>query len=176
MRKVKLLLAVAFAALTIVACSKKDTENEKGFEASNGTDLNFAHNSNFTNELEMSLAQLASTRATDTMVRNYAQQMLQFSRQLRNPLQRAAESARLATAIRDSSQIRLARTYLGQRVGRRFDSMYIRDRAAAFTQMLALYQGQINSGISPSLKGFASATLPALQQLRVRVDSIARRF
>ncbi len=113
---------------------------------------------------EVSLGQMASQRATNDAVKQYAQRMVQEHTQANRELLRLA-SQKGVTPPRDMGpKYRAAMDRLMQLPRASFDQAYISEAGInGHLESLAVYQRQAQLGQDPDLKAFAAKTLPIVQ-------------
>ncbi|RYY89994.1 MAG: DUF4142 domain-containing protein [Chitinophagaceae bacterium] len=172
MKKGKLLFFAAAFALSLTACDKDDDDdNNMGTETSNSQDTNFALQASFSNQAEIAAGSIAAQRATNMGVRNFGQMMVTDHSTAQAQLQTAANNARLSINA-DTTALAAMRLQLMGLTGHTFDSTYITMQVAAHQATLAQLQTEASNGASPSLKAYATAQIPHVQEhLRV-ADSL----
>lgn len=113
---------------------------------------------------EVSLGQMASQRATNDVVKQYAQRMVQEHTQASKELLRLA-SQKGVTPPRDMGpKYRAAMDRLMQLPRASFDQAYISEAGInGHLESLAVYQRQAQLGQDPDLKAFAAKTLLTVQ-------------
>ena len=113
---------------------------------------------------EVSLGQMASQRATNDAVKQYAQRMVQEHTQANRELLRLA-SQKGVTPPRDMGpKYRAAMDRLMQLPRASFDQAYISEAGInGHLESLAVYQRQAQLGQDPDLKAFAAKTVPIVQ-------------
>lgn len=174
MKKGKILFLAAAVALTFTACDKDNDDNNNnsnGTEASNATDVNFALQGSYSNQMEVAAGNIAAQRATNTGVRSFGQMMVSDHTMAQSQLQTAANNARLSVTA-DTSAFAGMRQQLMMLSGRAFDSTYIAMQVAGHQATLSLLQTEANSGASPSLKAYATAQIPHVQEHLRIADSL----
>ena len=173
MKKRKLLFLVPAFALTLTACDKDDDDdnNNNGTEISNAQDVNFALQASFANQAEVAAGNIAAQRATNTGVRSFGQFMVTEHTTAQSQLQTAANNARLSINA-DTSSFAAVRQQLLALSGRTFDSTYLAMQVAGHQATLTQLQAEASGGAAPSLKAYATAQIPHVQEhLRV-ADSL----
>ena len=113
---------------------------------------------------EVSLGQMASQRATNDAVKQYAQRMVQEHTQANRELLRIA-SQKGVTPPRDMGpKYRAAMDRLMQLPRASFDQAYMSEAGInGHLESLAVYQRQAQLGQDPDLKAFAAKTVPIVQ-------------
>jgi putative membrane protein len=171
MKKGKLFLLAGAIAFSLSACDK-DNDNDSNVEQSNSMDLTFAPQASMSNMAEISLGNLAASMGTNAGVRSFGQMMVSDHGSAQTQLQTAASNANLVTTVTDSSVLVAMRAQLMGMSGRAFDSAYLRSQITAHQATLTLLQNEVNSGIAPSLKAYATAQIPHVQQHLTLADSL----
>ena len=113
---------------------------------------------------EVSLGQMASQRATNGAVKQYAQRMVQEHTQANKELLRLAAQKGVTPPRDMGPKYRAAMDRLMQLPRASFDQAYISEAGInGHLESLAVYQRQAQLGQDPDLKAFAAKTLPIVQ-------------
>ncbi len=120
---------------------------------------------------EMQSSQLASERAENAAVRNYAQKMLtDHGRTSAAMMQMSGgttastgQSAHGNMAKLDQKHAGMIRELQGAK-GTAFDKRYVQQQVMAHEQAVAMFTAYSQNGTDQNLRSFASQTLPALQE------------
>ena len=112
---------------------------------------------------EVSLSLLASRRASDQDVRDFAQQMVQDHSQANRQLRRLAMRKGLSLPSGMDPPHQLAMNRLRRRNGTVFDRTYMREMVQDHDATLALFRDYARNGDDPELRAWATATLPTLR-------------
>ena len=164
------------AVLFLVSCDKNNDNNNNN-ENTSAQDKSFVNDITLSNRSEISLANLALAKATDTSVRNYAQMMIMDHTQAESNLRSITDSLKLTlptdslNAMADS-----LRPVLQGLSGVRFDSAYIASQVPAHQKAITTVQTEVNSGTNSALMNYASSILPKIQMHLTKADSIAAKF
>ena len=113
---------------------------------------------------EIQMAQLAEQTSRSRAVKTFAEMMIKDHTAADDQLKQIAigKGATVPTAVSDDQQKTL--TMLQGEKGRKFDHDYIASQVQGHEAMLSAFQGEAASGTDPDLKGFASQTVPVIQQ------------
>jgi putative membrane protein len=113
---------------------------------------------------EVELGRLAATHASNQQVKQFGQRMVDDHSKANNELQEIAakEGVTLPTALdaRDNAE----KDKLTSLNGPDFDKAYMEDMVKDHRADIAEFKKEASSGTDPSLKAFASKTLPTLQE------------
>jgi putative membrane protein len=152
------LLAVA----SFCACNNNDdTDNMNGMV--NATDSAFVLNAGLSNNAEISAAQLALTKSTDSIILHFAQMMADDHTAAQASLKAIAGKYNLTVPDTADAMHQQLTAELALMSGRAFDSMYIHQQVTDHQAAVQLYQNEENGGNNTDLKNFADTTLPKLQ-------------
>jgi len=109
---------------------------------------------------EVSLSMLASRRASDQDVRNFAQQMVQDHSQANRQLRRLAMRKGLSLP---NPPHQMTMNRLRARNGTAFDRTYMREMVQDHDATVALFRDYARNGDDPEVRAWATATLPTLR-------------
>jgi putative membrane protein len=122
---------------------------------------------------EVDLAKLATQKAANDAVKEFAQRMIKDHGEANDRLASLAKTNGIPLPDKFNSEQRSMRDRLQQAGKPEFDHAYIRGQITAHQQAVQLLEYQIGSGENDELKTFASDTLPiVLDHLRM-AQSIA---
>jgi putative membrane protein len=173
MKKLNLLFAAAAFSLVFSACKKDDDDTQTTFEATNSTDVQFTAGAATSNQAEIGLGQLAASMATNAGVRSFGQMMVSDHSTAQTELSTAASRANI-TPVADTAMLHTLRMQLMGLSGRAFDSVYISSQVTSHQATLTLLQTEVAGGSSASLKAYAQAQIPHVQQHLQLADSLRR--
>jgi putative membrane protein len=166
--------AAAFALLGNLSLAEQENMNGQSMNRNSGSmqmamtvnsqDRRFMREAAEGGMAEVMMGQLAIQRTTSDEVRRYAQQMVDDHTRANAELMRIAQSKGMTLPTGPSSRQRSMMTRMQAMNGADFDRMYIREAGVnAHRTMERLFQREIERGSDADVKGFASATLPAVQ-------------
>lgn len=160
------------AVLVLTSCDKDDDDDNV-----NAQDRNFTTEFSLANKSEISLANLALARATDSSVINYAQMMITEHTDAERELRDIADDLDINLSSDSLNAMAAAlKPVLEGLSGQSFDSAYIVSQLPAHEAARSLVQGQIDSGANNQLRNYAGKLLPKIQMHHTAADTIAARF
>ena len=171
MKATKLFLtACLIGSVAFTSCDKDDEETL------NTTDRDFIMKTQVSNTAEVDAGTLASTKATNTAVKSFAQGMIGEHSTAQADLK--VLGANVGVSVKDSLDAPhvALRTQLAALSGRAFDSVYIWSQSADHAMTLTNFQTEIANGQHSDVVNYASKYLPHIQMHKVRADSIATAY
>ena len=159
-----------FAGLAIASCSKSDNKNL------NNTDMDFLLKTSAGNTAEIDAATLASYKATNVAVRNFAQHMLMEHGMAQTDLKNVAAS--VGFPVKDSldpAHIAI-KAQLESLNGRQYDSAYIYVQVTDHQTTIANFNTELSNGQHKDVKNYASNYLPHIQMHLQSADSISKAY
>jgi len=156
-------------AITLASCSKDE-------EKLNDTDRNFMVTASISNTAEINAANLAMTRATNTAVKAFAQQML-----LEHNMAQANLKA-LGTSVNNPVKDTIDPVHfmsivqLNTMSDRAFDSAYIHTQATDHELTLTNFKLEQNKGQHRDVKNYADTYLSHIKMHKLSADSIANAY
>lgn len=166
-------VAVCICCLLAVACHKNDHDNNnnpsKGDEA-------FMNQAAYANLGEQDAGALAASKALDSSVKAFGQQMVNEHGDAYNELKDiAAEYNNTSLPTTPDSLHKLIKDTLMSLSGHAFDSAYIAGQIRDHTAAIALFQNEAQNGTG-KLKDYAVKYLPHIQEHLAKADSIQAHF
>ena len=169
---------MALTGLLAVACfcACNNNDNSDTNNIVNSTDSSFVLNAGMGNTAEISAANLALSKSTDTAILNFANMMKADHTAAQTSLKNLA--ARYGLTAPDSVDAAHAAeaAKLTLLTGRAFDSAYIHGQVTDHQATIQLFNTEVSNGNNNDLQNFADTTLPKLQMHLDRANSIASRY
>ena len=160
--------ACLLVALFVFGC-KKD-ENNMG--SANSTDKDFTAAASSDNFAEITIAQMAKTKASDSAIVRFADQIISDRVQTSAQLKDIASRLNIAASDTMSAVQAALQSQLNGLTGRDFDSVFVHSQVDSHDKAIVLYQNEINFGENGDLKNYASSTFPKLQASKNVADSL----
>jgi putative membrane protein len=113
---------------------------------------------------EVELGKLASTKAENTEVKQFAQMMIADHTKTNEELKTLASQKNIAIPGELDPKHQFTMQRLQGLSGAEFDRAYIDAMVRDHEETIRLFQGQANGGIDADAKSFATKTLPTLQK------------
>jgi putative membrane protein len=162
---------MVMASLSWVACDNDDDNANK--PSMNDTDENFVEKAALGNLTEMKFAQSASTKATDSLVKAFAMDMISEHTAAQTELQAIANDYGDITWPQDlDAQHKTLLTQLDSLSGFAFDSMYIESQITDHQAAVMTFQTETTTGTVDRVKTYAGKYLPHIQDHFDRADSL----
>lgn len=128
------------------------------------SDADFAKQAAEGNLAEIKLGQLAQDKGSSDAVKEFSKRIVEDHTQANDQLNSIAsqKEIKLPTEVDRHDQ----KTYdkLSQLSGEAFDRAYMKEMVKGHQDAISLFQQEANGGQDASIKGFASKTLPTLQE------------
>ena len=147
-------------AAIILAFSACDNENDEPNNPVSEQDRNFAIDATYSNLAEIVLGQLAVSDAMDEAVRGFGTMMVTEHTTAQDQLSNIAASFDIDIPDTLNHEHRALHTQLSALEGAAFDDAYISSQITAHQEAQQLFQTQIDQGLNPRLKEYASNILP----------------
>lgn len=163
-----ILMAVSFAW---AACDDDDDSVNK--PDLNDTDETFVETAARSNMGEIELGQLAVTKATDSLVKAFAQEMVTEHTAAQNELKDLANDYRgidwpsSLTVSQDSTK-----ESLNEATGHTFDTLYIRTQVKMHEDAVAAFQTASSNSTDSRVKAYATKYLPHIRMHLEKADSL----
>ena len=136
-----------------------------------GPDTQFLAKAIISGRGEVELSQLASQKAEQAEVKQFAEQMVKDHTATNDKLIGEAQRHKIKTEgtygtppLDPSKQAQTAKQQLESLSGSQFDKVYMQHMIQDHTQAVALFQDEAKSGKDTSLHNFAGATLPTIEE------------
>ena len=171
MKTTKWIYAILFASLAWMSCDDDDDALDKPELSSNDEAfVEFAARSNYG---EISLGELAQTTASDSLVKVFAQQMINEHKSAQQELKDIADDhSGIDWPDNLTSQQDSIRNRLENASGLEFDTLYIRTQVNMHQQAVTNFQdGALNSD-NARVKAYANKYLPKIEMHLDKADSL----
>ena len=172
MKTNKWIYAIMLASLVWVAC---DDDDDNIIDPTlNETDEQFVENASMSNMAEIELSEIAVTKATDTLVKAFAQKMIDEHTQAQNELEDIADDFRGIEWPNDLNE-----RYEGIRdqldsasTGYSFDTLYLGTQSRIHVEAQTTFQTATTNTTEARVRSYATKYLPAIEMHLEEVDSI----
>ena len=124
---------------------------------------------------EVAVGQMAAERGATPEIRAFGQHLAQEHGRNNDRLMGAAKQAGVAVPTRPDSEEIAKMDKLDDLTGPAFDRAFVNQMVADHQEAVRLFQQQANQGSAPSLRSYASQTLPRLQDHLAQAQALARR-
>lgn len=162
---------VAIASLSWVACD--DDDNILDRPNLNETDETFVEVAAQTNMAQVDFGELAVTKATDSLVRVFAQEMIDGHTTAQDELRELADDYAGIEWPNDLDEGNdEIMDQLNEAEGYSFDSLYMRTQVNLHQGATSFYQTATGNTTDARVKGYANKYLPRIQMHHERADSI----
>jgi len=128
------------------------------------------------NLAEIAAGEMASERAVNDAVRDYAEQMVQAHRRANEELQRLAEKNGVKLASRPDEAGERLTQHLGQLDGEAFDREYIGAMVANHASALEMFEERAGTASDPELREWARRKVPVLEHHLEEARSLQRKL
>jgi putative membrane protein len=122
---------------------------------------------------EVELGQMASDKATNPDVKEFAQRMVKDHSQANDQLKQIAMQKGVTLPTSPSAKNEATKNKLSKMSGDAFDKAYMADMLKDHKTDIAAFQKESSSGKDPDVKQFASQTLPTLQDHLKQAQMVA---
>ena len=172
MKTNKWMYAIVIAALGWVACDDDDNILDK--PNLNETDETFVEVAAKANMAEIEFGELATTKATDPLVREFAQQMIDEHNAAQDELEDLADDY---AGIEwpndlDEGHEEVMEQLNAAEAGYKFDSLYMTTQVTAHESSVNIYQTATTNTTDAKVKAYANKHLPHVEMHLERADSI----
>jgi putative membrane protein len=170
MRTRRWIYAAMFASVFAISACDDDDDNERSL---NAVDDNFVEKAALANMTEVDFGQLASTKATNTAVKAFAQHMVSEHTTAQNELRDIADDYNNIDWPDDlDQQHQQIKQQLMTLTGYAFDSLYMASQVMDHETTRNLFQNEITNGTEQRVKSYASKYLPGIEHHLHQADSI----
>jgi putative membrane protein len=173
MKTSKWIFAIMLAPLMWLACNDDDNDNADK-KSLNSTDRVFVESAARSNLAEIQLGQLATTKATDSLVKNFAQRMVDEHTMAQNELQDIADdfSGVNWPTDMDQSQTSVKSQLDSTAAGLGFDTLYIGSQIRLHQNAVGTFQTATGTTTESRVKSYANKYLPKIQMHLDEADSL----
>jgi putative membrane protein len=161
---------MTISLVTAVMASSCDDDDDN--TAPNDKDKNFMTMAAYANWNEIDAAQLALTKSTNDSVKTFAQLMIAEHTTAKGQLDSVANQFTYSLPTTVDSAHAALKVHLMTLSGLAFDTTYMNSQVTDHVNTINLFQNEVNLGNNPSVKNYASQTLPHLQMHLQRAQSI----
>jgi len=175
--KSTLAIAIGFVFLSATGCSNDKTRDissapgsadrgssaDRSPSASNATDKDFAVIAAQAGMAELELGNLAQTQGSDDRIRNYGKKLVEDHAKLNNELKDIAAKQALTLPADVNSDQRKAIDSLSRRSGAQFDNEFWKTAVDDHAKAIEEFRKEAAMGGNQALKGFASKSIPSLE-------------
>jgi putative membrane protein len=173
MKTNKWIYAILIASLGWVACDDDD-DDLLDRPSLNDADETFVEKAARSNMAEIEFGELAATKATDSLLRVFAQQMVTEHTMAQDELEDLADDY---AGIEwpndlDEGHDEIMEQLNNAEQGYSFDSLYISSQVMAHQDVVDMYQTATTNSTDARVKAFANKYLPHLQDHLQQADSI----
>jgi putative membrane protein len=174
--KKNLVFAGVAALMLLFSCNKNDTQSNMSDNNPSNADAGFMQMAAYGNMDEISLGNLASTKATDAPVKEFGMMMATDHLHSEDELNVLAKNKGVTLPGNPDQAHQDMKAQLEKLSGRAFDSTYIHAQVNDHKNTVTLFQAEISDGKDQDVKNFAAKYLPIIQQHLHKADSLAKKF
>jgi len=169
MKRIAMFAVLAFGLSSIIMSCEDDNEVNT---APNDFDKTFMTNAAYGNRNEIDFAQLALAKSQNDSIRMFAQKMVADHSTAQSELDSLSDkfSFTLPTTIDSAHQA--LKPQLEALSGYSFDTAYINGQVKDHQATITLFQNEVNQGLNPDVRNWASGKLPHLQEHLALADSV----
>lgn len=172
MKTNKWVYLIMLASLVWAACEDDDDNGDK--KSLNDTDEQFVEDAAMSNMAEIELGQLAVTKASDSLVRSFAQDMVDDHTQAQDELEDIANDfsgVDWPDDLNDDHQA-IKDQLDSTAAGYSFDSLYIETQITMHQDARSALSAATTQATETRLKNYASKYLPVIEEHLSRADSL----
>lgn len=170
--KIWIFALLLVGSVSWVACDEDDGEDNPG-KALSEADQQFAREATLSNKSEIELGQLAASRGSDSLVRAYADMMVDEHTAAQNELEDITNSFDDVDLPNDLSDWHEdVRENLMENDGAAFDSIYIASQIMAHERADSLFKSNMNNAKEARIKAYAAKYHPRIVEHHMKADSI----
>lgn len=163
---------VMMASISWMACDDDD-DNPIDKPELPDADETFVESAARSNLVEIEFGELAVTKASDSLVKAFAQQMVDEHTAAQNELRDIADDHRDIDWPDDLPDDQEAtRTQLDNATGYSFDSLYMRTQITLHESAIQTFESGANNSTNARVKAYATKHLPNIRMHRDEADSI----
>lgn len=172
MRTNKWIYAIMMASLLWVACNDDD-DNLLNKPSLNDTDETYVETAARSNMAEIEFGELAVTKATDSLVKSYAQEMVDAHKTAQDELKDIADDFAGIEWPNDLDEGHdVIWDKLDDAKGYSFDSLYINTQVMMHEDARTAFQAAATSSTQARVKAYAAKYLPHIEMHLEKADSI----
>jgi putative membrane protein len=158
-------VVLAFCAAPVFAQTPKSTQTQqKASTAEVKPDQNFVMKAAEGGMAEVELGKLAAEKASSSDVKNFGQKMADDHGKANDELKQLAEKKNITLPTAISAKDKATYNRLSKLSGAAFDRAYMQDMLKDHQTDISEFQYEARSGADSEFRGFASKTLPTLQE------------
>lgn len=135
-------------------------------------DIAFAKKAAASGLAEVADGKMAADKASDSQVKQFAQEMVTDHTKANNQLTQIAEGKSLSLPMEPTKRDQAKADKLDKMSGASFDKKYIAGQIAAHKEAVALFKKESARGKDADLKQFATQTLPILEHHLQMAESL----
>lgn len=171
MKTNKWIYAIMIASLCWIACDDDDDNSNK--PSLNETDEAFVEKAALYNNTEIAFGELASTKASDSLLRAFALDMVQAHTTARNELKGIADSFNGIDWPDELDQNHKSiRNQLDSLEGYSFDSLYIHTQVTDHEMAMTAFETAATASTEVRVKAYADKHLPHIEAHLQSADSL----
>jgi len=155
-------LATCLAVLALAApawAQDKDRASEKTTEA----DKTFVAKASLSNEMEISLGEVAAKMATRDEVKKFAQMMLDDHGKTKKMMADVLAKKDVKPGMVEPRDLKASADRLTANKGAEFDDAYMKQMVTSHEEAVRLFEDYSKNGSDADIKKFAADTLPAIK-------------
>jgi putative membrane protein len=172
MKTRKWIFALMLAPLVWIGCNDDDDNGSK--KSLNSTDEAFVENAARGNKAEIDMGNIAVTKASDSLVRNFAQKMIDEHTMAQNELQDISDDFAGVNwpDDLDQTQASMKAQLDSTSAGYSFDTLYLNTQIKLHQSAVSTFQTATTSTTESRVKSYATKYLPKIQAHLNEVDSL----
>ena len=166
MRLTSILLGgvVMVTSMALAQVDMKDPSTDTNAKGQlSATDTTFMKNLARGGLAEVAAGKMATEKAKDPAVKQFAQQMVADHTKNNDELKALAQKSGVALPTSTGRQLQSQQSKLESDNGVTFDSAYVKDQVQDHQKTVQLLKQEIQSGHNPAVRQFAQETLPVVQ-------------
>jgi putative membrane protein len=158
-QRTKVWLGTVTFVLTATIATAQNTANRMG-----GADNTFIMKAAQGGMAEVELGKLAQANASSDAVKQFGQRMVDDHSKANDELKRIAADKGVTLPSGPDAKSQATKDRLSKLTGKEFDRAYMEDMVKDHREDVAEFKKEANSGKDSEVKGFASKTLPTLEE------------
>lgn len=170
MKKINWIFALLLTSFAVISCDDDDgSENDAQFS---DRDRSFVENAAKTNMYEIELGTLAVERGRDSLVRAYAQMMIDDHTAAQNDLKAIADKQSTVSWPTDLAEIdKASRDSIQMLQGFKFDSLYLIEQSKMHQRASTMYSNIARTSTHPETRAYATTYLAKIREHLTLADS-----